>query len=97
MVLCLLPFRFAWNEHAFIAWVGLRGAVAIFLGTIPVLAGVEQAAIYFQVAFAVVLVSLIVQGWTLARAARLLDVELPPLPRPRSGSTSTCPRPSAIC
>jgi cell volume regulation protein A len=81
VVLCLLPFRFAWNEHAFIAWVGLRGAVAIFLGTIPVLAGVEQAAIYFQVAFAVVLVSLIVQGWTLARAARLLDVELPPLPR----------------
>jgi potassium/hydrogen antiporter len=81
VVLCLLPFRFAWNEHAFIAWVGLRGAVAIFLGTIPVLAGIEHAAIYFQVAFAVVLVSLIVQGWTLARAARLLDVELPPLPR----------------
>ena len=81
VVLCLLPFRFAWNEHAFIAWVGLRGAVAIFLGTIPVLAGIENASIYFEVAFAVVLVSLIVQGWTLARAARLLDVELPPLPR----------------
>jgi cell volume regulation protein A len=81
VVACLLPFRFAWNEHAFIAWVGLRGAVAIFLGTIPVLAGIEHASIYFEVAFAVVLVSLIVQGWTLARAARLLDVELPPLPR----------------
>jgi cell volume regulation protein A len=81
VVLCLLPFRFAWNEHAFVAWVGLRGAVAIFLGTIPVLAGLENAAIYFQVAFAVVLVSLIVQGWTLARAARLLDMELPPRQR----------------
>jgi cell volume regulation protein A len=81
VVACLLPFRFAWNEHAFVAWVGLRGAVAIFLGTIPVLAGIEHASIYFEVAFAVVLVSLIVQGWTLARAARLLDVELPPLPR----------------
>ena len=81
MVFCLLPFRFAWNEQAFIAWVGLRGAVAIFLGTIPVLAGIDNASIYFEVAFAVVLVSLIVQGWTLARAAHLLDVELPPLPR----------------
>ncbi len=81
VVLCLLPFRFAWNEHAFVAWVGLRGAVAIFLGSIPVLAGLPQAALYFEVAFAVVLVSLVVQGWTLARAARLLDVELPPLPR----------------
>ena len=76
-VLCLLPFRFAWNEHAFVGWVGLRGAVAIFLGTIPVLVGVENATIYFEVAFVVVLVSLIVQGWTLAPAARLLDVELP--------------------
>jgi cell volume regulation protein A len=81
VALCLLPFRFAWNELAFIAWVGLRGAVAIFLGTIPVLAGIENASIYFEVAFAVVLVSLIVQGWTLARGARLLDVELPPLPK----------------
>ncbi|MGH6921782.1 MAG: potassium/proton antiporter, partial [Geminicoccaceae bacterium] len=81
VVLCLLPFRFAVNEHAFIAWVGLRGAVAIFLGTIPVLAGLEHASIYFEVAFVVVLVSLIVQGWTLARAARLWNVELPPLPR----------------
>jgi cell volume regulation protein A len=81
VVACLLPFRFAWNEHAFVAWVGLRGAVAIFLGTIPILAGLENASIYFEVAFAVVLVSLCVQGWTLARAARRLDVELPPLPR----------------
>ena len=81
VVLCLLPFRFAWNEQAFIAWVGLRGAVAIFLGSIPVLAGVEHASIYFQVAFAVVIVSLVVQGWTIAQAARLLEVELPPMPR----------------
>jgi potassium/hydrogen antiporter len=81
VVLCLLPFRFAWNEHAFVAWVGLRGAVAIFLGTIPVLAGLEHASVYFEVAFVVVLVSLLAQGWTLAPAARLLDVELPPLPR----------------
>jgi len=81
VLLCLLPFRFARNELAFVAWVGLRGAVAIFLGTIPVLAGLENASIYFEVAFVVVLISLIAQGWTLARAARLLDVELPPLPR----------------
>ena len=56
VVACLLPFRFAWNEHVFIAWVGLRGAVAIFLGSIPVLAGVEHASIYFQVAFALSLI-----------------------------------------
>ena len=81
VVLCLLPFRFTWNEHAFLSWVGLRGAIAIFLGTIPVLAGVANASLYFEVAFVVVIVSLVVQGWTLAPAARLLDLELPPLPK----------------
>jgi potassium/hydrogen antiporter len=81
VVLCLLPFRFAWNEHAFVAWVGLRGAIAIFLGTIPVLSGLEHASAYFEVAFVVVIVSLLIQGWTLAPAARLLDLELPSLPR----------------
>jgi potassium/hydrogen antiporter len=81
-VACLLPFRFSRQEHAFIGWVGLRGAVAIFLGTIPILAGVENAQLYFQVAFAVVLVSLIVQGWTIAPVARRLGLELPRQPEP---------------
>jgi cell volume regulation protein A len=82
VVLCLLPFRFPVNEQAFISWVGLRGAVAIFLGTIPVLVGLENAPAYFSVAFAVVIISLAVQGWTVARAARVLDLELPPTPDP---------------
>ena len=80
VVLCLLPFRFRWHEQAFVAWVGLRGAVAIFLGTIPVLAGVAHASLFFEIAFVVVLISLVAQGWSLARAARLLDVELPSSP-----------------
>ncbi len=81
VLLCLPPFRFTWNEQAFLSWVGLRGAIAIFLGTIPVLAGVANASLYFEVAFVVVIVSMVVQGWTLAPAARLLDLELPPLPK----------------
>ena len=80
VVLCLLPFRFTWQEAAFISWVGLRGAVPIFLGTIPVLAGVESAQIFFIVAFVVVLTSLVIQGWTIAPAARLLGLERPPRP-----------------
>jgi len=53
---CLLPFRFSWREQAFVAWVGLRGAVAIFLGTIPILMALDHGPLYFDVAFAVVLV-----------------------------------------
>ena len=78
VLLCLLPFRFSLREHAFVSWVGLRGAVPIFLGTIPVLADVPSARLYFDIAFVVVLASLLVQGWTVNLSARLLHLALPP-------------------
>jgi cell volume regulation protein A len=75
--LCLAPFRFGWREKIFIAWTGLRGAVAIFLASIPMLVGLSKAYLYFDVAFVVVVISLLLQGWTLAYAARRLHVALP--------------------
>ena len=75
--LCLMPFRFNWREKIFIAWTGLRGAVAIFLASIPMLVGLSKAYLYFDVAFVIVVISLLLQGWTLAAAARRLHVALP--------------------
>jgi len=77
VAICLAPFRYGKREIAFIAWVGLRGAVGIFLASIPMLMRLPHAAMIFNVAFIVVLVSLLVQGWTLGLAARVLDVALP--------------------
>jgi potassium/hydrogen antiporter len=74
---CLVPFRFNWREKVFIAWTGLRGAVAIFLASIPMLVGLSKAYLYFDVAFVVVIISLLLQGWTLGPAARWLHVALP--------------------
>ena len=75
--LCLAPFRFPWREKAFISWVGLRGAVGIFLASIPLLVGLPHAHLYFDIAFVVVLTSLLIQGWTIAFAARRLHIALP--------------------
>jgi cell volume regulation protein A len=77
-LVCLLPFRFSLRQTGFAAWVGLRGAVPIYLAIIPVLAGVPRAGAIFGSAFVMVVVSLVVQGWTVGPAARLLRVELPP-------------------
>ncbi len=82
--LCLWPFGYQWREKLFMSWVGLRGAVAIFLASIPLLVGLPSAYLYFDVAFVVVLFSLAIQGWTVALAARKLDMSFAradPLPR----------------
>ena len=75
--LCLLPFDFRSREALFTGWVGLRGAVSILLAILPGLAGIENGSFYFNVVFVMVLVSLLVQGWTIQPAAKLLKMSLP--------------------
>lgn len=84
----LLPwFGFKMRETAFVSWVGLRGAVPIFLGTIPVLSGIEHGQVFFGVIYIIVMASLVVQGWTVGAVADRLNVSLPPRPEtpPRVG------------
>lgn len=82
--LSILPLKFKRGELAFISWVGLRGAVPIFLATIPVIGRIDHAETIFGIAFISVLASLVVQGWTISVAAKLTDVELPPRPKARA-------------
>ena len=79
VLLCLLPFGRRVNRRAglFVSWVGLRGAVPIIFATYPVVAGVPQASLIFNIVFFITIVSLIVQGTSIGWAARKLGLAQP--------------------
>ncbi|WP_373087532.1 potassium/proton antiporter [Sneathiella sp.] len=81
-VLCLTPFRVGLRQQAFIGWVGLRGAVPIFLAIIPIISPGPVSTGFFDVVFVVVVASLFLQGWTISLAARWLGLIEEPLDGP---------------
>lgn len=82
VVALLAPFGFAAREVAFVSWVGLKGAVPIVLATYPLLLGLPGADALFDIVFFVVLVSAILQGWSLPPLARRLGLQVRPAPEP---------------
>lgn len=73
----LIPFKFTFKEKIFTSWVGLRGAVPIILATFPLLAGVKDSSLIFNLVFFIVLTSALFQGWSINKMAKLLDLTAP--------------------
>jgi cell volume regulation protein A len=63
------------RERIFIGWVGLRGAVPIFLAIIPVVSPGPVDVNFFNIVFMVVIASLLLQGWSIPWLARRLGLE----------------------
>jgi cell volume regulation protein A len=75
--LVLALFAMSLREKTMVAWVGLRGAVPIVLATFPLLAGVPDAHVLFDLVFFVVLTSVLLQGTSIPAVARWLGVDAP--------------------
>ena len=73
--------RLGLRETLLVSWVGLRGAVPIVLATFPLVEGVPQAEVIFNVVFFIVITSVLVQGTTIPVVARWLGVDEPMRPR----------------
>ncbi|SCL75164.1 potassium/proton antiporter [Methanoculleus chikugoensis] len=77
VLLTLLPWKMPMNEKALVSWVGLRGAVPIILATYPLVAGVPNAELIFNIVFFIVLVSALVHGTSIPSVARWLGLAAP--------------------
>ncbi|CAJ38159.1 potassium/proton antiporter [Methanocella arvoryzae] len=69
--------KFGFREKLLISWVGLRGSVPIILATFPLIAGVDHAHTIFNLVFFIVVVSVLLQGWSIPYIARLLKLDEP--------------------
>lgn len=83
---CIKPFfkRYTNKEILFISLVGLRGSVPIVLAIYPVMSDIDNAQLYFNAAFIVVIFSLFVQGTSILPMAKLFKVYAPSSVAPMS-------------
>ncbi len=72
--LCALPAKFSIKETTYLSWVGLRGAVPIFLAIFPVITPGPIETDFFNIVFIIVVASLVLQGWTVAASAKWLGL-----------------------
>ncbi|GBU21774.1 hypothetical protein R80B4_01674 [Fibrobacteres bacterium R8-0-B4] len=81
--LCTFWARYSFKEMLFLNWGGLRGAVPIVLATYPAANRIEGANYIFNIVFFAVLLSMMIQGFTITKLADKLKLAVKAKARPR--------------
>jgi len=74
--LCLLPFDLSPRERGFVLWAGLKGAVPLLLGSLLLTNDVPDGQRWYGVVVIAVVFSVLIQGSSVATAARLLGIRM---------------------
>ncbi|WP_433945303.1 potassium/proton antiporter [Paenibacillus sp. SN-8-1] len=69
--------KFSFKEKLVLSWAGLRGAVPIVLATYPLINGLPDGRMFFNVVFFVILTSALIQGATITPLAVKLGLVEP--------------------
>jgi len=73
--LCLAPFlKIPFKVRLYVSWIGLRGAVPIIFATYPLIAGIPNADLFFNLVFFITIISLLTQGTTVTLMAKILGI-----------------------
>jgi cell volume regulation protein A len=80
---CTFWARYSAREMLFLSWGGLRGAVPIVLATYPAADHIEGADFIFNIVFFAVLLSMLIQGFTITKLADRLKLAVKARPKPR--------------
>lgn len=70
----LIPFKTTFKEKIFLSWTGIKGAVPIVFATYPLVAGIPQASMIFNVVFFITIISVLLQGGTIKFVAKKLNL-----------------------
>ncbi len=70
----LQPFKKSIKDKLLVSWVGLKGAVPIVFAILPMAAGVPHAKEIFNIVFFITIISLLLQGSSVALIARRLKL-----------------------
>jgi len=79
---CLGVFRYPMRQMAFVAAVGLRGAVPIILAILPIMSGAPEAHRIFNITFFCVIANALLPGAIVGRLAGWLGVAIEEAPAP---------------
>ena len=71
---CLYKSNYSTAEKIFISWSGFKGAVPIILATYPLMYNYPDSSYLFNIIFFLVIVSVLVQGKSLAYLAQKLKL-----------------------